>query len=424
MLYLSIGLQSIALSINQYIMSSIKLILKKDKIDKSGEAPLYLRLIKDRKTKFISLSLKLNPNEWDEDKQKVKKNHSNSGRLNAYISQKVADAKGDVADLERKNKSTSARKLKEAIKGKPLTNFFEYSYNRCEKQKDTLALSTYNNYKNYLKKFEKFIGHKDLMFEDITVTTLKDYAGYCSTTLGNNNTTINFSLKILNLMFKEAQREDLVPLNHFPFSKFSVKKSKSTKRFLTAEQLDAFIKLEVSDKAKAQIIKDMFIFSVFAGGLRFGDVIELKWDNYNAKESKITKVIRKTNRQHSIRIGQMAIDILEKYKTSDTKQDDIIFPFANIDKDYFIDRERRAKVVGQAIALSGMYLTRMGKSLELPFSLTFHISRHTFATRALNNGMRIEHVSKLMDHSDIGITQVYAKIISSELDNAVDKYIN
>ncbi|AUC86660.1 recombinase [Polaribacter sp. ALD11] len=405
-------------------MSSIKLILKKNKIDKSGEAPLYIRLIKDRKTKFISLSLKLNPNEWDEDKQKVKKNHSNSSRLNAFISQKVADAKGDVADLERKNKSASARKLKEAIKGKPLTNFFEYSYNRCEKQKDTLALSTYNNYKNYLKKFEKYIGHKDLMFEDITVTALKDYAGYCSTTLGNNNTTINFSLKILNLMFKEAQREDLVPLSHFPFSKFKVKKAKSTKRYLTAEQLDAFIKLEVSGKARAQVIKDMFIFSVFAGGLRFGDVIELKWNNYNSKEQKITKNIRKTNRQHSIKIGQKAIDILEKYKTSDTKQDDIIFPFANIDKDYFIDRERRAKVVGQAIALSSMYLTRMGKSLELPFSLTFHISRHTFATRALNNGMRIEYVSKLMDHSDIGITQVYAKIISSELDKAVDKYIN
>jgi integrase/recombinase XerD len=424
MLYLSIGLQPIALSINQHIMSSIKLILKKNKIDKSGEAPLYLRLIKDRKTKFISLSLKLNPNEWDEDKQKVKKNHSNSARLNAFISQMVADARGDVADLERKNKSASARKLKEAIKGKPLTNFFEYSYNRCEKQKDTLALSTYNNYKNYLKKFEKYIGHKDLMFEDITVTTLKDYAGYCSTTLGNNNTTINFSLKILNLMFKEAQREDLVPLNHFPFSKFKVKKAKSTKRYLTAEQLAAFIKLEASGKARAQVIKDMFIFSVFAGGLRFGDVIELKWSKYNSKEQKITKNIRKTNRQHSIKIGQKAIDILEKYKTSETKQDDIIFPFANIDKDYFIDRERRAKVVGQAIALSSMYLTRMGKSLELPFSLTFHISRHTFATRALNNGMRIEHVSKLMDHSDIGITQVYAKIISSELDIAVDKYIN
>ena len=56
-------------------MSSIKVVLRKDKIDKAGEAPLYLRVIKNRKTKFISLSVKLQPNEWDEVKQKVKKNH-------------------------------------------------------------------------------------------------------------------------------------------------------------------------------------------------------------------------------------------------------------------------------------------------------------------------------------------------------------
>ena len=59
----------------------------------------------------------------------------------------------------------------------------------------------------------------------------------------------------------------------------------------------------------------------------------------------------------------------------------------------------------------------------LPFKLSFHLSRHTFATNALNNGMRIEHVSKLMDHRDISTTQVYAKIISEELDKAVDNYI-
>ncbi|PYE80923.1 site-specific recombinase XerD [Winogradskyella epiphytica] len=405
-------------------MSSIKLILRTDKMDKAGESPLYIRIIKDRKTKFISLSLKLKPNEWDEDKQKVKKNHSNSTRLNAYISQKVADAKGEIADLERRNQSTTARKLKEAIKGKPLTNFFEYADNRCEKLKDTLAYSTYKNYKTYLNKFEKFVGHRELMFEDITVTTLKDYASYCSSKLGNNNTTINFSLKILQIMFKEAQREDLIPLDLFPFSKFRVKKEKSTKRYLTDEQLDTFIKLEVSNEHKAQIIKDMFIFSVFAGGLRFGDMIELKWKNYDKKNSKITKVIRKTNRQHSIRIGQKAVDILNKYTHKDQTQEDIIFPFANIDDAYFTDKEHRNLLLNRAIALSNMYLSKMGKKLELPFNLSFHISRHTFATRALNNGMRIEHVSKLMDHSDIGITQVYAKIISSELDNAVDKYIN
>ena len=69
-------------------------------------------------------------------------------------------------------------------------------------------------------------------------------------------------------------------------------------------------------------------------------------------------------------------------------------------------------------------MRRIGKDMELPFGLAFHLSRHTFATNALNNGMGIEYVSKLLDHSDIGITQIYAKVISEELENTVDKYIN
>ncbi|MCD9854508.1 tyrosine-type recombinase/integrase [Epilithonimonas sp. JDS] len=71
-----------------------------------------------------------------------------------------------------------------------------------------------------------------------------------------------------------------------------------------------------------------------------------------------------------------------------------------------------------------MHLKKMGEDLKLSFNLHFHLSRHTFATNALSNGMRVEYMSKLLDHSSIQLTQVYAKIVSKELDNAVDKYIN
>ena len=103
MLYLCICLRYSASFIKYKFMASIKLILRHNKLDKSGDAPLYIRVIKDRKTKFISLGVKLNPKVWDEDKQIVKKKHTNSTRLNAFLSQKVADAQGEVADLERNN---------------------------------------------------------------------------------------------------------------------------------------------------------------------------------------------------------------------------------------------------------------------------------------------------------------------------------
>ena len=112
-------------------MASIKLILRTHQADQTGHSPLYIRIIKDRKTKFITAGVKLKESEWDEVKQKVKKNHPNSARMNASLAQKIADAEGQVADMERKVKSISANKLKDAIKGKDIPNFFEYTYRRC-----------------------------------------------------------------------------------------------------------------------------------------------------------------------------------------------------------------------------------------------------------------------------------------------------
>ena len=141
-------------------MASIKLILRKHQLDQTGHCPLYIRIIKDRKTKFITAGVKLKESEWDEVKQKVKKNHPNSARMNASLSQKIADAEAQVADMERKIKTVSIKKLKEAIKGKEVPNFFEYATKRLEKIKSTLSYSTYRAYSTQVKKFENTLAPK------------------------------------------------------------------------------------------------------------------------------------------------------------------------------------------------------------------------------------------------------------------------
>ena len=183
-------------------MASIKLVLRNQQLDQTGHSPLYIRIIKDRKTKFITAGVKLKPNEWDEDKQRVRKNHPNSARMNASLMQKLADAEGQVADLERKVKTVSIKKLKEAIKGKEVSNFFEYAYNRCEKIKGTVSFSTYKNYVLYINKFEKYLGKKDFYFDDITVSVLKDYLFYMGNVLKNGATTQRYSVMILAIIAK------------------------------------------------------------------------------------------------------------------------------------------------------------------------------------------------------------------------------
>lgn len=405
-------------------MASIKLILRTSQEDKAGQSPLYIRVIKDRKTKFITTGVKLKTTEWDDAKQKVKKSHSNSARMNAFLAQKIADAQGLVADHERKRKNVSAKKLKEAIKGKDAELFFEYCKNRCARIKGTVSVATHRNYVQYVEKFKKFVKDEELYFDDITVTMLKDYINYMSNTLKNGATTIHYSIRILSLMFKEAAREDIIPDSLYPFSKVQVKRDKGKRLFLNKEQLEQLKNFKIEYEGKDEVFRDMFIFSVYAGGLRFSDVVTLKWENFNVKENRITKTIRKTGRQHSFKIGQQALDILQQYKSEVAKPSDFIFPIIEDQELFEMNKDTEAHIINAKNILCGQKLRRLGKAMELPFTLSFHLSRHTFATNALNNGMRIEYVSKLMDHSDIGITQIYAKVISEELDRAVEQYVN
>lgn len=404
-------------------MASIKLILRKHQLDQTGHCPLYIRIIKDRKTKFITAGVKLKESEWDEVKQKVKKNHSNSARMNAALSQKIADAEAQVADMERKIKTVSVKKLKEAIKGKEVPNFFEYAKKRLEKIKSTLSYSTYKAYTNQVNKFETFMGTKDVYFDEITVALLNDYKFHLSDKLSNGDTTQRLSIIVIGTIFRDAIKEEVIPETMFPFNKITLKISASKRLFLNKVQIDKLTNEKLIEGKKAVLWRDLFLFSIYAGGLRFSDVIEMKYANYNEAEHKVNKLIRKTGRVHQFKIGKVAIDILEKYKKENANHDDYIFPIIEDKEGYEKNEAIRYSQTAKFNKLANWHLNKLGKKIELPFDLSFHLSRHSFATNALNNGMRIEHVSKLMDHRDIGTTQIYAKIISEELDKAVDNYI-
>ncbi|WP_394759807.1 tyrosine-type recombinase/integrase [Flavobacterium sp.] len=404
-------------------MASIKLILRMHQQDQAGHCPLYIRVIKDRKAKFISVGVKLKESEWDEAKQRVKKNHPNSARMNASIAQKIADAEAQVADLERKVKTVSANKLKDAIKGKQVPNFFEYSRKHCEKIKGSVSISTYKNYLLYLDKFEKWVGTKDVFFDDITVSLLLDFMAYMSNTLKNGATTQRYSIMILAIMFKQAIKEDIIPEYMYPFSKLTLKKDPAERLFLKKDQIEALINYKTEEGSLNCIYRDMFVFSIYAGGLRFSDVLEFQNKHFNEEEQRIKKVIRKTGRWHQFKIGKVALDIIKKYQKPNPQPDDCVFPIITNRELFLKNDEYRFDITQQKNKSANFQIQRIAKALELPVHVSFHLSRHSFATNALNNGMRIEHVSKLMDHRDIRTTQIYAKILGEELDKAVDDFI-
>ncbi len=402
-------------------MATVKVILRENKLNpKTGVAPLYLRIIKDRKAKFISLGVKVKPKYWNEESMTVKKGYPNYAQMNVFISKKRAEAENTALNIETKNKSVTTKRIKEEIMGKPSGNFFNYAYSRLENIRNSHSPSTYRIYNQYLKKLEHYIGSKELTFDEIDIPFIKAYENYLYKECENKSITVEYSFRCIKLFYNLAIKEGLADMRQYPFNNYSFSVQRSVMNYLNKDQLEAVLNYKNRHFHDSEVFYDMFVFACYAGGLRFFDILDLKWVNINEKEQKVTKVIRKTKRKHQFRLPLKAVEILNKYNKKGKKLNDHIFPLLRNDFDYekFIDvlYDEKAYFNSRARKTIG----KMGTDLELPFRLNFHTSRHTFATGALTKGMRIEHVSKILDHAEIRTTQVYAKIVSEELDKAME----
>jgi integrase len=163
----------------------------------------------------------------------------------------------------------------------------------------------------------------------------------------------------------------------------------------------------------------MFVFASYTGGLRVSDILQLKWKNLD--KTNINFTIRKTGSQISIRVPDKAMAIINKYKPVKLNPEHYIFPMLenglNENDLRLMDKE-----ISGATAYINKNLKAIAEGAELGKHVSFHISRHTFATRALRKGISIDKVSKLMGHSAIRETQVYAKIVNEELDKAMEVF--
>jgi integrase/recombinase XerD len=400
-------------------MSTIKLLLKENKINNNGEIPLYIRIIKNRKTKFISLRIFLTKEQWDPTQSRVVK-HKNKVRLNNLISQKVAEANKIAMEMEITNKYVSSNRIKEKIMGKTSVSFTDFASTYRDNFKKENKIGTYRKVKAVLQKLDEYTKSKNLTFGEIDVQFLKDYEKYLRDTLGNSQNTIHANIKIFRKLFNDAIREDLIEPQLNPFFKYQLKIEKTTKEYLTDDELQKIEDMSLTEGSMKFHHRNMFVFAAYAGGLRVSDVLQLKWINFSG--THIITQMQKTQDMVNVKLPGKALKIINAYKAlnPDTKPDDYIFPFLENNKEY--DAESLHNAISRCTAYANKDLKAIGKSLKLSKKVSFHTSRHTFATRALRKGMRIEYVSKLMGHSSIKTTQIYSKIVNSELDNAMNVF--
>lgn len=261
--------------------------------------------------------------------------------------------------------------------------FYEYCYQLLAEWQDEKSPETMRHYLGEISKLKRF--KEKLYLSDITPDFLKLYKEYCKQ-LGNTNNTQWKSFKFLRLVVLRANREKLITEN--PFSIFSIPKYKDPqKQYLTEEQVKEIEAIEnLPDEIK--FVRDWFLIGC-ATGLRFGDM-------------------KAFDKKKHIRNGRL---VLYTSKTGEL----VSLPFTERLKALF------ERVNYQPVRYSNVHFNRLLKQIDIGQSLNCHLSRHTFGTLCLSKGISLETTAKMMGHSNIKTTSIYAKITGAKIDDEFKK---
>lgn len=397
-------------------MSTIKVVLRKDKIKANGEAPLYLRVIKDRKPSYKSLKIYLKPKDWDEKNRTVKKSHKNSVRENNNIAKLIADVRHADLVLDEKNERYSGDKALETLDGKKTMAFLSYASIIIKRMERTSKIGTIKKTNAVISKVENYLSERKLLLTEINLGWLKDYEDYLRNGLLNKTNTVATNMKVLRKIMNEAMRDELIDFGKNPFDRYKIRMESTKIEYLTEDELKAFMEVPFNNGTRLSQHRDLYVFACYAAGLRIGDLLRLQWKNFDGERVMLSTA--KTSEPLSIKLGRVPLEILSR-QTSSREPDDFIFGLLPLQLDL-----KNEQLVHTAISRVTAYVNKnlkiVAEKASIEKNIHFHTSRHTWATRALRKGMRIEHVSKLLGHRSLKTTMIYLKIVNSDLDEAME----
>jgi len=399
-------------------MSNITIVLRKDKINAKGIAPIHFRIVKNRRSTYISSGMKIPVKFWDDTNKKIKPSFPNSAQNNNLLLLKHSDASKRLLNEETENKYVTAKGISKAIKGDDCPGFFELGEMSLRKTKADCSVGTYDAREAILKKFKEFVKDKEIQLTDLTPQLLGKYDQYLQSRFNNSVNTRHSNFKFLKMVFKEAYKLDYLTGHPNPFDKYKIKTTSTTKEFLTEDEIGLVETIDLTDQPQLEPYRKLFIFACTAYGIRVSDLILLQSLQISGGRIKIKT--KKTNNQLDVRLPQKALNIIEWFKEHNT-DNRFVFGLAPCNLD-MKDEQMVDLTVSRETAKYNKALRTIGKKAELEKPLSSHIARHAWATRALRKGLDLYQVSTLLTHSSVKQTQVYAKIVSEELDKAADLF--
>lgn len=372
------------------------LILRKDAIRKDNTIPILLRLKIAGRKKDISLAEYCPQLFWDESKAIVKRSYPDADKINQAINNKLLLANSIILRYKNNNQFLTLGDFEHEFGYEKTSSFIVFIENEIKKERQIRNKSegTISGYDKDLSKLKRY--KPAILFSDLTVTFLDGYEIYMRNTLKNKKNTIHRSLKFIRTFNNRAIKQGLT--DKYPFSKKSLKTENTQREYLLEHEINSLQEFydNLPDRDQAKKTLQAFLFCCYTG-IRFTDAKLLRYKDINNAVLSI--------RMHKTK-DIVTIPLLDKAKDLLTLNFDT--PSIPIHPEQLI-----LKVPCNQVA--NKQLKRSCIKAEIKKNITFHCSRHSFATIAITNGIPIETVQKLLGHRELKQTSIYAKIIDTKV---------
>ncbi len=386
----------------------IQFVIRKHRI-KDDKAPIYARVTVNRERAEISIKKRIHVDNWNNGRGMAKGKSPEISRLNSYLEQIRYQLTECYQELVVNKEAITPEAIKNKFwgvedSGETLKGLIEYHNTGMD---SNLRWGTLKNYKTTEKYIEKFLKQKfkrkDIDLVELNYKFITDFEHFLRKyqpedhhlPMGNN--TVMKHIERLRKMTNLAVR--LGWLDKDPFVAYRLSFKRVEREFLTQLELDTIKKKQFKIK-RLQYVKDLFVFSCYTG-LSYIDVMNLQPNNIRIGINGMNWIItqrEKTTTPVRIPILSQAQVLIDKYKDHPRSANKgTIFP----------------NISNQKL---NSYLKEIADVCEIDKNLTFHVARHTFATTVtLTNGVPIESVSKMLGHTNLKTTQIYAKVVEKKI---------
>jgi len=375
----------------------------------NNQTNIYARITLNGKRVNISLKQKVDIDSWDPKRQKVKGNGKIAREMNLFLDEIKSSLVQCYRDLKTEFRVLTAQLIKARFLGedKKVHSLLDIIEFHNEKMASKLCAKTLCHYKTSQKYVLAYVvdeyESKDRHLQDLDYAFVLGFENFLRSyqpkhyqgKIGNN--AVMKHIQRLRKMVTLAYHMEWIERD--PFVKFKPSLEKREREFLTDLELESIENLTPSIE-RLEIVKDLFVFSCYTG-ISYGDIMKLSPDNIvlGIDGNRWLMAIRnKTGTPFKMPLLPAVESIIEKYRKHPRIQyTGSIMP----------------NISNQRL---NSYLKEIADLCGITKNLTFHMARHTFATTVtLSNGVPIETVSKILGHTKLATTQIYARVIEKKI---------